>query len=126
MKKVQTMKEKKNEKYEVDPTFPESDEAIEYATDLNENSAMLKTLFPYAKDADLDLVTDLPANTPALLAIFELYAEREGLADFLDFSSKLKRYLISKDRIGRQEGLSVINWAWANVRKEQKEREKEK
>lgn len=118
------MKEKKNEKYEIDQTFPESDEAIEYATDLNENSAMLKTLFPYAKDADLDLVTDLPANTPALLSLYELYAEREGLQDWLDFSTKLKRYLISKDRIGRQEGLSVINWAWANVGKERREREK--
>lgn len=93
----------------------------------SENSAMLKTLFPYDRETDIDLMTDLPANTPALLSIFELYAEREGLDDFLDFTKKLKRYLVSRDRIGRREGLSVINWAWARVNKEgQKEEHKEK
>lgn len=100
--------------------------AVKYE-DTNENSAMLKTLFPYDLEADLDLMTDLPENTPILLSLFELYAEREGLEDFLDFSKKLKRYMISKDREGRREGLSVINWAWARVNKEgQKEEHKEK
>jgi hypothetical protein len=97
--------------------------AVKYE-DTSENSAMLKTLFPYDQGADLDLVTDLPANTPALLSIFELYAERENLQDFLDFSKKLKRYLISRDRIGRREGLSVINWAWANAKKDEQKDDK--
>lgn len=91
----------------------------------SENSAMLKTLFPYDRETDIDLMTDLPANTPALLSIFELYAEREGLDDFLDFTKKLKRYLVSRDRIGRREGLSVINWAWANAAKKEEHNEKE-
>jgi len=123
------MTEKKEKKsYDVDSTFPEADDAIEYATEINsENSAMLKTLFPYDLEANIDLVTDLPGNTPALLALFELYAERENLQDFLDLSTKLKRNMISKDRIGRREGLSVINWAWAKADvKKEKEKADEK
>lgn len=116
---------KKDLNHEVDETFPEGSEAIEYAIEGDENSAMLKTLFPYDPETNIDLVTDLPANTPALISLFELYAEREQLYDFLDFTAKLKRYLISKDRMGRREGLSVINWAWAQAQNDKKQKEKD-
>jgi hypothetical protein len=110
-------------KREADKTFPEGSEAIEYATG-DENSAMLKTLYPYDQNADMDLVTDLPGKTPVVLALFELYAKREGLTEWIDYSEKLKRLIVSRDRIGRQEGLSVINWAWAGVKREEEKEKK--
>ncbi len=83
---------------------------------------MLKTLFPNNKyPADIDLVTDLPDNAPAILSLFELYAEREGLDDLLEFSKKLKRLMVSKDRKGREEALRMVIWNLEQQRKGKEE-----
>ncbi len=71
---------------------------------------LFKILYPEKDLKNIDFVSELPSDTPAILSLFELYAEREGLEDFKEFSGKLKRYMVSKDRKGRHEALAMINW----------------